>query len=106
MPIVQLPKSYLLSNVSGLSTGLCIGLLSNNYIAAFAGGAAVSLALYAFKDAMREVVRESQPGRQIAPTSPPETRGGGFDGKFEDMHEVSAKMARWPITDRQATPAP
>jgi hypothetical protein len=67
MSIIKWPNSLILANTAGLSTGLCISSLGGNFEAALTGGLAVSLAISAFKDAMREVVRENRPTEAGSP---------------------------------------
>ena len=61
MSFINWPNSNLLANASGLSTAICIGSLTGNLTAAATGGMAVYTAISAFKDAIREVVREIKP---------------------------------------------
>ena len=63
-------NSNILANASGLSTAICIGSLSHDYLASLTGGMAVYCALSVFKDAMREVLRENQPGEAGSPVQP------------------------------------
>jgi hypothetical protein len=69
MSFINWPNSNILANAAGLSTAICIGAASTNHTltAAVTGGMAVYCAPSAFKDAMREVVREIKPAEAGSP---------------------------------------